>query len=88
MILKQHFLRLRECLLVAMVPLGREECVMSEEEVNRVKEIDGLDKVMQSLYQCLEKLCRVRYKTEDMPISGEEVKGLNLYQNLWSVLHI
>lgn len=66
--LKQHFIGLREHLLVAMVPIGGEEYVMGEKEVEEMvkcgaamedkEDTLGMDNIMQSLYKCIEKLCQ------------------------------
>lgn len=57
--LKQHLAGLREHLLVAMVPLGGQDSVMSEEEVeSAVQEEGGMGRVMRTVLDCVQQLCR------------------------------
>lgn len=75
MALKQHFLGLRERLLVAMVPLRCEEDVMSEEEVESVQDMGGLERLTQAVYNCLDKLSRASRGDEQATQEGLEVVG-------------
>lgn len=56
--LKQHFTGLRERLMIAMVPLRCEGCVMREEDLEGVEGVGGLQRVTQSIYKCIEQLCK------------------------------
>lgn len=58
MALKQHFAGLRERLLVAMVPLGCQERVMPQEDLECVEGAGALDKISQSVYNCIEQFSR------------------------------
>ena len=64
--LRRNFAGLRERLLVAMAPLAQEECVMSEGEVEAVGSVWALEKTMQSLYTCIENLCKACSTTKEV----------------------
>lgn len=78
--LKQHLAGLREHLLVAMVPLGREDSVMSEGEVESALQVTGggggggcLDRVMWAVLECVQHLCRA----SSSRAQGNEEVGFN-----------
>lgn len=75
--LKQQFLGLRELLFVAMVPLGSEEILMGEKEMDNLLQEGDLDKITQSLLKCVEKLS----KASNIPQEKEEV-GIKLILGL------
>lgn len=73
MSLKQHFVALREHLLVSVVPLKSGEIVMSGEDVENMLQVGGLDKVMQSLLKCVDKLCRASNEEQEKREVGSSV---------------
>ena len=68
--LKQHFTRLKKHLTVAMVAVGSDECEVSMDD-DGMKEVEGLGKVFQWVFECVEKICKKRTSDDPMEVCVE-----------------
>lgn len=60
--------------MVAMIPLGCEGCVMSDEDLEGVESIGGLNKLTGSIQTCIEHLCKATRTTEEVGINTKQYR--------------
>lgn len=88
--LKRHFLELRECLLVAMVPVveSAEAVVMSEAAVQTLQQGGSLEDLFKTLHKCVQELCKGR-RSASSP-AEEEVgsKCISHYSDLQELISV